>query len=162
MVTGQQEFSSRFKARVVNAFIGNVPASASNAIFYINTNDVVINANLLGGKVKVDSLVSFKTDVAAIKSSIDTNDLRELLGVFSGHNIDDRGISGKFKAELNTQISLGSMGIRKFFLNIDQLNIQRGDMSLKIDPRFNRIEVDDGLVKKWDLRLRDGNDFFYI
>ena len=156
-----EEFSSRFKARVVNAFIGNVPASASNAIFYINTNDVVINANLLGGKVKVDSLVSFKTDVAAIKSSIDTNDLREFLGVFSGHNIDDRGISGKFKAELNTQVSLGSMGIRKFFLNIDQLNIQRGDMSLRIDPRFNRIEVDDGLVKKWDLRLRDGNDFFY-
>ena len=154
------EFSSRFKARVVNAFIGNVPASSSNAIFYLNSNDIVTNASLLGGKVKVDSLLSFNTDIAAIKSTIDTNDLREFLGIFSGHNINDRGISGRIKAQLNTQISTGSLGVRKFFLNFDQLNIQRGDINLKVDPRYNSIEVDDGVVKKWDLRLSDGNDFY--
>ncbi len=154
------EFSSRFKARVVNAFIGNVPATASNAIFYINSNDIVTNASLLGGKIKVDSLLSFKTDIAAIKSSIDTNDLKEFLGIFSGHNINDRGITGRIKAQLNTQISTGSLGVRKFYLNFDQFNIQRGDINLKIDPRYNNIEVDDGVVKKWDIRLSDGNDFF--
>ncbi|MBC7713918.1 MAG: translocation/assembly module TamB domain-containing protein [Rhizobacter sp.] len=154
------EFSSRFKARVVNAFIGNVPASASNAIFYINSNDIVTNASLLAGKIKIDSLLSFKTDIAAIKMSIDTSDVREFMGIFSGHNISDRSITGRIKAQLNTQISLGSLGVRRFFLNIDQLNIQRGDMSLRIDPKYNNIEVDEGIVKKWDLRLSDGNDFF--
>lgn len=154
------DFSSRFKTRVVNAFIGNVPASSSNAIFYLNSNDIVTNASLLGGKVKIDSLLSFKTENAAIKSTIDTNDLREFLGIFAGHNINDRGISGKVKAQLNIQISTGSLGVRKFYLNFDQFNIQRGDMNFKIDPRFNNIEVDDGVVKKWDLRLTDGNEFF--
>ena len=154
-----EDFSSRFKTRVANAFIGNMPATTSSAIFYVNTNDIITNASLLGGKVKVDSLMSFKTGIAAIKSSIDTNDLKEFLGVFSSHNMTDKNISGKLKAQLNTQISLGSFGVRKFLLNIDQLNLQKGDINLSIDPKFNSIEVDDGLVKKWDLRLKDGNEY---
>lgn len=155
------DFSSRFKARVANAFIGNMPASASNAIFYLNTNDIVTNASLLGGKIKVDSLVSFKTGIAAIKASVDTSDLKEFLGVLSGHNITDKGISGRIKAKLNTQISLGNLGVRKFLLDIDQLNLQRGNIALKIDPKYKSIEVEDGIVRNWDLRLRDGDDFFY-
>lgn len=154
------DFSSRFKTRVANAFIGNMPASSSTAIFYLNTNDVVTNASLLGGKVKVDSLISFKTNIAAIKSTIDTNDLKEFLGVFSGHNITDKGISGRIRAKLNTQISLGNLGVRKFLMEIDQLNLQKGNIALKIDPKFNNIEVDEGIVKNWDIRLRDGDDFF--
>ncbi|AUN96653.1 hypothetical protein C0V70_00725 [Bacteriovorax stolpii] len=155
-----RDFSSRFKTRVANAFIGNAPASSSTAIFYINTNDIVTNASLLGGKIKVDSLVSFKTDIAAIKSSIETSDLREFLGVFSGHNMIDRGITGKIKAKLNTQISLGSLGIRRFFLDVEDLILRKGDISLQIDPKYNMIQVDEGIVKSWDLRLHDGKDFF--
>lgn len=153
------DFSSRFKTKVTNAFIGNMPASSSNAIFYINSNDIVTNGSLLGGKIKIDSLMSFKTGIAAIKSSIDTTDLREFLGIFSSHNMTDKGLSGKIKAQLNMQVSTGSLGIRKFFLNVDQFNLERGDIKFAIDPRFNRIEVDDGVVKKWDLRLRDKNEF---
>jgi translocation and assembly module TamB len=154
------DFNSRFKTRVINAFIENTPASSSNAILYLNSNDVVINAVLLGGKVKVDSLISFKTNVAAIKSSIETDDIKELLGVFSGHNIAEKGITGRIKAQLNTQISLGSLGVRRFFLDIEQLNLKKGDINLSINPRFNSIEVDEGFIKKWDLRFKDGNEFF--
>lgn len=154
-----QDFSSKFKARVANAFIGNMPASSSNAIFYVNSNDIVTNASLLAGKIKVDSLMSLKTNIAAIKASVDTSDMKEFLGIFSSHNISDKGISGKIKAQLSTQISLSSHGVRKFFMNIDQFNLKRGDINLEIDPRFNSIDVDDGLVKKWDLRLRDGKEF---
>ena len=156
-----KDFSSRFKTRVANAFIGNAPASSSTAIFYINTNDIVTNASLLGGKIKVDSLVSFKTDIAAIKSSIETGDLREFLGVFSAHNMIDRGITGKIKAKLNTQISLGSLGVRRFFLDVEDLTVKKGDITLQIDPKYNVIQVDEGIVKSWDLRLHDGKDFFF-
>jgi translocation and assembly module TamB len=154
------DFTSRLKTRVVNAFIENTPASSSNAIFYLNPNDVVINAVLFGGKAKVDSLISFKTNVAAIKSSVETDDIKELLGVFSGHNIAEKGITGRIKANLNTQISLSSLGVRRFFLDIEQLNLKKGDINLSINPRYNSIEVDEGFVKKWDLRFRDGSEFF--
>lgn len=155
-----KDFSSRFKTRVANAFIGNMPASSSNAVFYVNTNDIVTNASLLGGKIKVDSLMSFKTNIAAIKASIETADIKELLGVISVHNMTDRGLTGRLKTKLNTQVSLGSMGVRRFFMDIEELNLQKGDLSLTIDPKYNRIEVDEGIVKSWDIRLRDGKEYF--
>lgn len=154
------DFNSRYKLRVSNAFIDNVPASSSNALFYVNNDEVVTNASLLGGKVKIDSLIGFKSGIAAIKSSIDTNDVKEFLGVFSGHNVADKSITGKIKASLSTQVSLGSLGIRRFFLDIAQLNLQKGDIDLQVDSKFNSIEVDEGLVKKWDLRFKDGSEFF--
>lgn len=155
-----KDFNSKFKTRVVNAFIENTPATSSNAIIYINSNDVVINGALLGGKVKIDSLISFKTGIAAIKSSIDTVDINEFLGVFSGHNISERGITGAIRARLNTQISLNSLGIRRFFLDIDQLSLKKGDINITVDQKFKSIEVDGGIVKRWDLRFKDGNEFF--
>ncbi len=153
------DFSSRFKTRVTNAFIGNMPASSSNAIFYINSNDIVTTGSLLGGKIKVDSLMSYKSGIASIKASIDTNDLREFLGIFSSHNMTDKGITGKIKAQMSMQVSTGSLGVRRFLLNIDQLNLEKGDIKLAVDPRFNSIQVEEGIVKKWDLRLRDGKEF---
>ena len=152
-------FNSRFKSKVVNAFIGNMPASASSAIFYVNSNDLVVAGSLLGGKIKVDSEMSYNTKIASIKASIDTNDLREFLGVFSSHNMSDKGIKGNIKAQMNMQISTGSFGVRKFLLNFDQLNLERGDIKLAVDPRYNSIQVEEGFVKKWDLRLRDGKEY---
>lgn len=154
-----EDFTSRFKTKVTNTFIGNMPASSSSAIFYINSNDIVTTGSLLGGKIKVDSLLSYKSGIASIKASVDTNDLRELLGVFSSHNMADKGISGNVKAQVNMQVSTGSLGVRKFLLNFDQLNFEKGDVRLAVEPNFNRIQVEDGIVKKWDLRLRDGKEY---
>ncbi len=152
-------FNSRFKTKVVNAFIGNMPASSSNAIFYVNSNDLVLAGSLLGGKIKVDSQLNYSSDIASIKASIDTDDLREFLGVFSSHNMTDKGITGNIKAQMNMQISTGSLGVRKFLLNFDQFNLDREDIKFAVDPRFNSIQVEEGIVKKWDLRLRDGKEF---
>lgn len=153
-------FNSKFKLRLANAFIGNIPASASNALLYVTADDVVTNASLLGGKIKLDSLTKIKTGLTATKASVDTNDIREILGVFSGHNINEKGITGRVKADLNTQISLKGEGVRKFYLNVADLNLRKGNIDLSVDPRFNKIEVEEGIVKTWDLRFRDGNDFF--
>ncbi len=154
------DFSSRMKFRLTNAFIGNLPASSSNAVIYYGSNDLITNASLLAGKIKLDSLLSFKTGIAAIKCIIDTNDIRELFGVLSGHNINDKKLSGSIKAQLSTQISTGNLGVRKFNLNIDQLNLSRGDLSLKVDPNYKTIEVDEGVVKNWDVRLVDKTEYF--
>lgn len=156
------DFSSRVKLRLTNAFIGNLPATSSNAVIYFSTNDVITNASLLAGKIKLDSLLSFKTGIAAIKCSVDTNDLRELFGVLSSHNVNDKKLSGNIKAQLNTQISTGSLGVRRFYLNVDQFNLSRGDLALRIDPSYKNIEVEDGIVKNWDIRLRDNKEYFNV
>jgi translocation and assembly module TamB len=156
------DFNSKFKVKVANAFIGNVPASSSSAVFYLNTDDIITNASLLAGKIKIDSLLSFSSGVAAVKANVETNDMKEFLGIFSAHNINDKTISGRVKAQLNTQISTGSLGVRKFYLGVDEFVISKGDLFFKIDPDKNKIEVDEGVVKNWDIRFKDGNEFLNI
>lgn len=155
------EFSARLKTKLTHAFIGNTPVASSNAVVYLNPDNVVTNANLLEGKINIDSLINFKTNIAAIKMNIDTDDLREFFGVFSSHNVENKEISGKIKAQMVTQINMGALGVRKFFLKLDDFKIKKGDIDFKINPEYSNVEVDEGVVKKWDLRMNDGNAFFY-
>ncbi len=156
------DFSSKFKAKLSNAFIGNVPASSSSAVFYLNTNNIITNANLLAGKIKIDSLLSFDSGIAAIKANIESYDMRELLGAISSHNINDKQLKGRIKAQLNTQISTGKEGIRKFYLELDEFIISKEEFNFMVDPNFNKIQVDEGIVRNWDLRFRDGKEYLNV
>lgn len=153
-------FSSRFKTRVSNTFIDNVPASPSNAIFYIGPEEIVVNASLLSGKIKFDSQVNLKTRLVSVTSKADTADLREVLGFIAGHNMTDKAIQGRVKAQLNTEFNLDSLVVKKFFLDISNFNLKKGDINVMIDKRYSSVAIDNGNVKKWDLRFVDGNDFF--
>jgi translocation and assembly module TamB len=153
-------FSSRFKTKLNNPFIENIPASPSNAIFYLNSDDVVINANLLSGKVKLDSVINFKTKMASVKSQIDSTDLRELLGVIAGHNMSEKNIAGKINAKLVSEFNIDTMAIKKFSLELPQFNLKKGEINVLVDPRHNSVSIDEGVVRNWDLRFTDGPDFF--
>ena len=153
-------FSSRFKTKLNNPFIENIPASPSSAIFYLNKDDVVVNANLLSGKIKLDSFINFKNRMVSLKSNIETTDMRELLGMLAGHNMSEKMISGKIKAQLNSQFNMDTLVVKKFFLDIPLFNLKKGDINLQVDPRHNAVAIDDSIVKNWDLRFVDGEDFF--
>lgn len=156
----KDNFTSRFKTRVNNTFIENIPASPSTAIFYVNSDDVIVNANLLAGKIKLDSLINFNTRMVSLKSNIDTTEIREVLGAVAGHNMSEKTITGRIKAQLNTLFNLDTLEIKKFFLNIAQFNIKKGEINVVVDPNHDSVALDDGLIKNWDLKFLDGNDFF--
>lgn len=153
-------FSSRFKTRVSDPFIVNIPASPSNAIIYLNTDEVVVNANLLSGKIKLDSLINFKSRMVSLKSTINSTDMKELLGVFAGHNMSEKAIAGKVKAQINTLFNLDTLVVKKFFLDVNQFNLRKGDINVAVDPQHSSVALDDGVVKNWDLKFTDGEDYF--
>jgi translocation and assembly module TamB len=156
----KENFSSRFKTKIANAFIENIPASPSNAIIYLNTDEVLINANLLSGKMKLDSAINFKTRMISLKSNIETNDMREVLGIVAGHNMAEKNISGKIKSKLDTMFNIDNFEIKKFFLNIAQFNLKKNDVNVLVDPQHNSVLIEEGIIKNWDLKFIDGNDFF--
>jgi hypothetical protein len=112
----KENFTSRFKTKITNAFIENIPASSSSAVVYLNSNDVAIDADFLSGKIKINTAINFTTRSAIVSSVIDTKDMREILGLVAGHNMVDRNISGKIKAKLDTKFNIDSLEIKKFFL----------------------------------------------
>jgi translocation and assembly module TamB len=156
----KENFSSRFKTRVLNPFIENIPASPSNAIIYLNSDEVVVNANLLSGKIRLDSLINFSTRMASLKTKIETTDIREILGAVAGHNMAEKNISGEIKTQLNTQFNVDTFSIKKLFLDIEKFNVKKGDINIQVDDKHNSIALDDGAVKNWDIKFIDGEDFF--
>jgi len=155
----KENFSSRFKTKILDPIIGNIPSSPSSAIIYANTDELTVNANLLSGRVKVDSITNFNTRIASIKSTIDANDIHEILAVFAGNNISEKNIAGKIKADLNTQYNIDTKAVNKFLLKISQFNLKRGDINLSIDSKYNTVAIENGVVKTWDLRFYDKIDF---
>lgn len=156
----RENFSSRFKTKINNPYIENIPASPSSAVFYINGDEVVIGANILAGKIKLDSLINFKSRQISLKSNINTTDMRELLGSVAGHNMSEKSISGMIKAQLNSQFNMDTLVLSKFFLDFDQFNLKKGDINLNVDQKYNRVSIENGIVKSWDLRFTDKSDFF--
>ena len=155
----KENFSSRFKTKIFNPIIENIPSSPSSAIIYVNSDELSINANLLSGKIKVDSIMNFNSRIASINSTIDSSDIHEILAVFAGHNISEKNIVGKIKADLNSQYNIDTKAVSKFLLKISQFNLKRGDINLNIDPKYNTVSIDKGVVKSWDLRFFDKIDF---
>lgn len=153
-------FSSRFKTRLNNPFIENIPASPSSAIFYLNSDDIVVNASLLSGKAKLDSIINFKTRMVSVKSVVDTSDIREVLGVLAGHNMNEKSITGRINARMNSEFNLDTLAIRKFSIELPQFNLRKGEINVQVDPRYNSASIEDGIVRNWDLRFSDGQDFF--
>jgi translocation and assembly module TamB len=154
------KFPSRIKIKTTNAFIDNNIASGSTALIEFKNNDIITKLDLFGSKVKSDIIIGMESKQVSIKNSIDTNDIRELLGVFSAHNIIDKTISGKIKAKVQTDFNLVTNKLSKLLINISSFNLKKGDVDLRNVPGKNIISIQDGVVEKWDLRFVDGEDFF--
>lgn len=153
-------FSSRVKFKTIDPFIGNIPASSSSGLVYLNHDDLVVKVNLLGNKVKLDTIFDYNSNLVTLKSIIETQDLKELLGAISTHNVYDHFISGGIKTNINAKFNATTLEVSKIFIDIKQFNLKRDEVDLKIDPNKNTVLVEDGIVKKWDLNFVDGKDFF--
>lgn len=155
-----ENFSSRIKFKTIEPSIFNYPASNSNGLIYLSTNDLVAKLNLLGNKVKLDTIYEFDSDQVFVKSVIDTSDLRELFGALLGHNFNDKSITGYIKAILNTKFNSKTFNISKFNLDIRQFLLKRDNVNLKVENGKNQILVEEGVVKKWDVVFLDGKEYF--
>lgn len=153
-------YSSRLKFRTIDPYIATYPASHSNGLVYLSSNDIVAKINMLGNKVKIDSIYDFASKEISFKSTIDTQDLRELFGVVSGHNILDRSVSGVAKGSINTKFNADTLNISSFNLDVKQFRLKRDEVDLKILPNKNIINIENGNVKRWDIGFTDGNEFF--
>ncbi len=156
----KNNFSSRFKLKLNNTFIDSIPASPSSALIYLNNQDVVVNASLLSGKIRLDSNINLQTNQVSLKSKVESSDLRELLGIIAGHNISEKTISGKVRANFNALFNLSTFVVNNFSLELPVFNLKKNDVNLKVDPIHNSVSIIDGLVKSWDLRFKDGVNFF--
>lgn len=152
--------SSRYKLKVSEATIANMSMPGTNVLAFFNGKEFTISGNVLGNKIKFDSLLSFENKLSSLKVKIDTNEIRDILGIVSSHNLSSAKISGKLKMTMDMLFDVGQSNIQKFNLSIQDFFLKKDQMYLKNDPSRSSVLIEDKNIRKWNLRLfGDDNTF---
>ena len=154
-----KDFRIQMESEVENAFVGNRPVNGSKLNLEIDNKRLVLIAHLLGETIKSESKIDLVSKIADVNVGIDTDNIPELLGTISAHNIEDNQLNGQIQASLKSKVNLNHLGVERFELDIHKFKIARNDFNLVIDPRFNKVIVQEGIVNKWDLLFVDGKNY---
>lgn len=153
--------SSRYKLKVSEATIANMSMPGTNVLAFFNGREFTISGNILGNKIKFDSLLSFENKLSSLKVKVDTNEIRDILGVISSHNLSSAKITGKLKMTMDMLFDVSQGNIHKFNLGIQDFFLKKDQMFLKNDPSRSSVLIEDKNIRKWNLRLfGEENTFF--
>jgi translocation and assembly module TamB len=155
-----EHFPTQIKIKTINSYIDNIVASPSTAVINFANNEIITTLNLLAGKIKAEIILGMESKQAKIKASVDAGDIRELLGVVSSHNVIDKTLSGKIQATFQTEFNYISNKLSKLLIYVSQFQLKQGDVDLKVIPGKNTAVIENNIVKKWDLKFVDGDDYF--
>jgi translocation and assembly module TamB len=153
-------FPTQIKIKTINPYIDNIVASQSTAIINFANNEIATTLNILSGKIKAEIILGMESKQASIKAMVDADDIRELLGVVSSHNVIDKTLTGKIKATLQSEFNLVTNKLSKLLVEINKFQLKKGDVDLKVIPGKNIANIENSIVKRWDLKFVDGEDFF--
>jgi translocation and assembly module TamB len=155
-----EKFPSKIKIKTTEAFIDNIAASPSVAEIVFHNNEIDSSLDILAGKIKANVIVGMESKQVKLNASIDSQDIRELLGVLSSHNMIDKSIIGKIKTKLQAEFNYASNKLNKLVLDVISFNLKKGDVDIKHVPSRNNVVLENGKIKQWDLQFTDGEDFF--
>lgn len=152
--------SSKYKLRLSEATIANMSMPGASVVAFFNGKDFTFNGNILGNRIKFESLINFEDKLSNIKFKIDTNEIKDILGIISSHNLNSTKISGRLKGLLDVGFDLKTMKLQKFLLNIQDLLLRKDQMFLRNDPTRSLVSIEDGQVKRWNMRFIGEDETF--
>lgn len=152
--------SSKYKLRLTEASIANMSMPGASAVAFFNGKEVAYSGNILGNRIRFESLLNFEDKLSSIKFKIDTNEIKDILGILSSHNLNSTKITGKLKGVLDVVFDLGTMSINKFLLNIQDFVLKKDQMFLKNDVNKSLVSIENGIVRRWNVRLIGNDDTF--
>ena len=148
------------KIKTTEAFIDNIVASPSSAVVDFSNNEIAAKLDVMANKVKADVTVGVETKQISVNASVDSGEIRELLGVLTSHNMNDKTIMGRVKAKIQTEFNYATSKLNKLVIDINNFNLKKGDVDIRNVPGKSYASVENGSIKKWELRFVDGEDFF--
>ncbi|MBT3584774.1 MAG: hypothetical protein HN509_07695 [Halobacteriovoraceae bacterium] len=160
----KDDFSSRSHFRVRNGNIGISNVNDSVLTVYNNGTDLFASGNFLGKVIELDSFFNLnKKDNSKnsyFKAKAHTNNARLISSVFSEHNASDERIKGGFDAVFESTFNPYNPYDINLFFKLNDFYFERGDLEYSLDSGKNKIEIVNGLVKRWDIFIGDNVNQF--
>lgn len=156
------DFSSRLQFKLLNSSVKNLSLGDSNLVLYNNGKDVFTSFKLFGDKISLDSMLSFGENKkrSKLKASIDTREIKTLMGVLSAHNILDEDLQGQVSAKVDSDFYIDNFDTLNLSATVNKLNLSRRDSSLRVVDGRNKIRIEKGSIKNLDIKAEGiGNVF---
>ncbi|MCO4792674.1 MAG: hypothetical protein KC493_03120, partial [Bacteriovoracaceae bacterium] len=101
-----EDFSSRTHLKSLNGKIGNKKVGDSYFTVYNNGPDVFLTLNILDGVGNIESFLYLNEDKkkrSYVKGVINSQNVKQVFGLLSAHNMDDPDLSGELSSEFYAQ-----------------------------------------------------------
>lgn len=155
-----KDYSTRAAISLVNSQIGAKQYENTKITIYSTPQDLYIKAVVAGGLSKIDSFINYESDNkkdSFINISVNSEDLRDLLGFISEHNIKKRTTYGKLNFELVSEFNWNDINSLDAILTVNQFSFYNKDTKIMSVDDNNYAIIKNGKIKEWNL-IFNGND----
>lgn len=147
--------STRTQLKIINAHIANKNVSDSVLTIYNNKNDIYSTLNILGNKISIDSYINMidKGKVSYVNGTINSGDIKELLGILSAHNAEDDEIEGGIAASFSSNFNFKDLEKISVKLKVERIKYSKDNIDLNQVGNPIDIEIENGGVVRWKFNL---------
>jgi len=154
----------RLELEIYNSTIGTTRVNNSRIKISGTNKKVLIEGNLLGDSIKLNSLLFLRSSEIKEKSTlhleVNENEIKNLFGLFSAHNAIGANIRGQLKGFLDASFDLENPASLNVNSNITDFNWGAGATQFSLIAPAN-LAIKEGVIQKWYLKLKNqtGKDF---
>lgn len=134
--------------------IGTKNLGNSKLTIYITSKDAKVVGNLFRDRAYFDANIFFdKQKKSKFSASLNFQDLREVFGIISARNILSPNIEGVLNAKILLSTNVYNFKDLDLDLNLNSFFFNLGGKVISSGVGGNKIKVENGIVKNWDMNL---------
>jgi len=157
-------FTSRAQFKLENSEIGNRKLQDSIFTIYNKGSDVFLSANLFEGVSISEGYISIDKKLkrkSYFNTRIFTQNPSLLAGVLSEHNYINQNLTGSL--DIRSELSFHVGDYENFDLDfvISELDLEFQGETIQVNKKKNKLMVEKGKMKNWDLRIDTSKKGFF-
>ncbi|MDD0854591.1 translocation/assembly module TamB domain-containing protein [Halobacteriovorax sp. GB3] len=133
--------------------INNVKVGDSELKFKYVDKRLNVRAEGLGDEIAIVSEINTDSKDVKINILFDFDNLREILGIISDHNIRDRSITGRVRGLLDSNFNYEDLKNINLNLTLDEFAVRRGGSTILL-PGKKSLVLNNGIVTKGEFFLK--------
>lgn len=139
--------------KISNGQIGEYQVRDSIISLHREAQKYFIRSNIFQGELTLNSVLDLaekNSGKSKIEIKVDTKDLRKIFGILSLHNLDDPGMGGFAKFNIDMGFDANNILELDATANMERFRWYKKDQQIDI-ARPVQIIVEKGIIKKWNL-----------
>ena len=155
-----ERYRIKVDLQAMQGYIGKRKVENGNLSIRANQDSFKFKGSFFGEIVKLESNINFGKKNSYLKGEIDAPDIAILMGLFSRKNFSsNKRIRGDAKIAWNISFNIMTGKIIDINFDMKNFSFEYARLALDLEKGRNRIMVENGKIKNWDIGIIGKNNF---